>query len=229
MYSNISQALTAAQKADIQLKTNDIKLILFFLINLTPAERKKLLKMGDKSVSFVRETLIALQNNPTVVPPGFDLTEFQKDLTLYDDLLEILSYLRPLFEGIGDTHLALSNELMRQGITGYNLIKEAAKTNAALDTVARDLGERFKIAGRQQPTVFTLLPQGQITLNGIVPNRLFKTLSGATVSVYKGNVAAGTKKVIGGNSAVKLPSGWTTITVVDDDSAIPAIFQVIQK
>jgi hypothetical protein len=229
MYSNISSALSAAQKTDLQLKVNDMLAILVFLINLTPDERKKLLKMGDKSVSFVRETLIALQGNPTVVPPGFDITEYQKDLALFDDLVTILSYLRPLFEGIEDTQLALSNELMRQGIRGYKLIVEAAKTNSALDTVARDLGERFKIAGRQQPTVFSLLPQGQITLNGIVPNRLFKTLSAATVSVYKGTAAAGTKKVIGGNSAVKLPSGWTTITVVDDDNAIPAIFQVIQK
>jgi len=229
MYSNISSTLSAAQKADLQAKVNDMLLILTFLINLTPVERKKLLKMGDKSVSFVREVLIGLQANPSVVPPNYDVTEYQKDLTLYDDLMAILGYLRPLFEGIEDTILALSNELMRQGISGYNLIKEAAKTNSALDGLAQDLGERFKLAGKTQPTVFTLLPNGQITLNGIVPLRQFKTLSGATVSVYKGNTVGGDKKVVGGNSSIKLPSGWTTITVVDDDSTLPAIFQVIQK
>jgi hypothetical protein len=153
---------------------NDIKLILTFLINLTPAERKKLLKMGDKSVSFVQNTLSALKVNPTVVPASFDLTEFEKDLTLYKDLVEILSFLRPLFEGIDDTVLALSNELMRQGIAGYKLIVESAKTNSALDSVAKDLGERFKKAGKSEPKVFTLLPQGKVTLNGIVPDRIFK-------------------------------------------------------
>ena len=230
MYSNISSALTPAQKADIQLKVNDIKLILVFLINLTPAERKKLLKMGDKSVSFVQDTLAALKANPSVVPSGFDLIEFEKDLTLYNDLIEILSYLHPLFEGIEDTVLALSNELMRQGIAGYKLIVEAAKTNSALDTVARDLGERFKKAGKTEPKVFTLLPQGKVTLNGIVPDRIFKTLSTATVSIYKGTVVGGNeRKVVGGNSSVKLPHGWTTITVVNDDALAAGIFQVIQK
>lgn len=229
MYSNISFALSAAQKADLQLKINDMLLILTFLINLTPTERKKLLKMGDKSVSFVREVLIALKANPSVVPGSFDVTEFEKDLTLYDDLIAILALLHPLFEGIEDTVLALGNELMRQGIAGYNLVKEAAKTNSALDGVARDLGERFKRAGKVVPTAFTLLPSGSITLNGIVPDRLFKNISAATVSVYKGNVVGGDRKVVGGNSSVKIPGGWTTITVVDDDNAVPATFQVIQK
>ena len=229
MYSNISQSLSAAQKADLQLKVKDMLAILVFLINLTPTERKNLLKMGDKSVRFVREVLIGLQANPSVIPPNYDVTEYEKDLTLYDDLMAILGYLRPLFEGIEDTILALGNELMREGISGYNLIKEAAKTTSALDGLAQDLGERFKLAGKTQPTVFTLAPHAQITLNGIVPERLFKTLSGATVSVYRGTAAAGTKKVVGGNSSVKLPSGWTTITVVNDDSALAGIFQTIQK
>lgn len=230
MYSNISSALTALQKSDIQAKVNDIKLILTFLINLTPAERKKLLKMGDKSVSFVQETLAALKANPTVVPASFDVTEFEKDLTLYKDLIDILGFLRPLFEGIDDTVLALSNELMRQGVAGYKLIVEAAKTNSALDGIAASLGERFKKAGKVQPTVFTLLPQSKVTLNGIVPERIFKTLSTATVSVYKGAISGGAeRKVVGGNSSVKIPGGWTTITVVNDDAAATGIFQVIQK
>jgi len=229
MYSNISAALTALQKTDVQTKINDIKLILVFLINLTPAERKKLLKMGDKSVAYVQEVVAALQANPAVVPASFDLSEFKKDLTLYSDLLEILNYLRPLFEGIDDTMLALSNELMRQANSGYGFVKEAAKTNSALESTARDLGERFKQAGRQEPTVFTLAPGGNITLNGIVPNRLFKNISSATVSIYQGANVGGTKKVVGGNSSIKIPGGWTTITVVDDDAATAAVFQVIQK
>ncbi|MBK5285397.1 MAG: hypothetical protein JJE25_08325 [Bacteroidia bacterium] len=228
MYSNISSALTAAQKADIQTKINDIKLVLVFLINLTPAERKKLLKMGDKSVAYVQEVLAALQANPTIVPASFDLAEFKKDMFLYNDLLEILNYLRPLFEGIDDTMLALSNELMRQANSGYGFVKEAAKTNSALESTASDLGERFKQAGKQAPTVVTLVPGGTITLNGIVPERLFKNISSATVSVFEGANAVGTKKVVGGNSSIKIPGGWTTITVVDDDAAA-AIFQVIQK
>jgi hypothetical protein len=174
--------------------------------------------------------LAALQANPTIVPATFDVTEYSKDMTLYSDLLEILNYLRPLFEGIDDTMLALSNELMRQANSGYTLVKEAAKTNSALESTASDLGERFKQAGRQEPTVFTLAPGGNITLNGIVPARQFKNMSAsATVSVYKGPNAGGTRKVVGASSSIKIPSGWTTITVVDDDATSAAVFQVIQK
>jgi hypothetical protein len=228
-YSNISSSLTAANKTDIQTKIDSVKLVLLFLINLTPAERKQFLKMGDKSVAFVQKALQAAQANPTVIPATFNVPEFQKDITLFNDLSEILNFLRPLTEGIDDTMLALGNENMRQGIAVYKLIKEASKTNSALSTTAADLGERFKIAGKEAPSVTSVAPLGNATLAGVVPQRLFKNLGNGTLDFFKGNSASGEKKTVGGKSSVKIPFGWTVITVSNPDSAQVGICSVIQK
>lgn len=228
-YANISSALTAAQKNDIKARLDDTKLILSFLVNLTPQERHKILKMGDKSVAFVMGVLAALRANPSVVPPAFIVAEFEKDEQLYNDLLFILNLLRPLLEGIEDTMLAIGNELMKQAISGYKLIAEAAKTNSALSSTAKELGKRYERAARPQPSVFSMQPGETMTLHGVVPKRLFKTLSDGTVILYRGASASGAGKTIGGKSKAIIPSGWTIITVVSNEAAAAVIFSVIQK
>jgi hypothetical protein len=231
MFTNtISQALTALQKTDISTKINDIKLILVWLFNLTPEDRKKIIKMGDKSVSYVRGVLAALKANPAVVPSTFDVTEFEKDMTLYDDLLAILMLLRPLFEGLEDTLVLVGSELIQQANAGYAILKEAAKTNSALTQTVQDLGERYSKAGIIEPTAFVLAPAGNKVLNGVIPGRQFKLVSGGPVTFYRGPVAGGNEsKVVGMGNPAKVPTGWTTITIVNNDSANPSVVLVAQE
>jgi hypothetical protein len=61
------------------------------LINLSVDERRTLNKMGDKSESFCRQTLVLLGQNPQVVPPGLDLAEAQRNLTAPDALRKSMS------------------------------------------------------------------------------------------------------------------------------------------
>lgn len=228
-YSNISASLTDAQKADIKTKIDDILAVLTFLINLTPDERKSLVKMGDKSVSFCKEANVAANNHSAHLPASFDLTEFNKDEKLSEDLLELFDYLRPLYEGIADTMMAVGNERMRQSIAVYNLLKEAAKTNGSLNSVVADLGERFNRAGRTLPSTVAIAPAGVNTIAGVVPNRLLKNVGSATLDIYKGPEKAGQKITVGGNQQVKIPNGWTQITIVNTDPANVGIASVIVK
>jgi hypothetical protein len=226
--NNISQSLTALQQTSISTAMTSLNGIFTWFMNLTPADRKKILKMGPKSESFVRGVLQALQQFPAVAG-SLDLTEFEKDMTLWDDLVAFNAQLTVFYEGLQDTMIVLGNELMQQGNAGYANIKEAAKTNVALSTIATDLGERYKKAEVLEPTAFTLAPSASRTLNGIVVGRQFKVISGGPVTVYKGAFANGENKLAGLGNSFKIAAGWTTITVVSTNGTDPTVFLVAQE
>jgi hypothetical protein len=158
------------------------------------------------------------------------VTEFDKDIVLWDDLTAIILLLRPLFEGIEDTLVLLGSELIQQANAGYAILKEAAKTNSALSDTVSELGERYKKAGIVEPTAFVLAPSASKVLNGVVPGRLFKLVSGGPVTFYKGAVAGvNENKIVNLGNPVKISKGWTTITMVNNDSANPSVVLVAQE
>ena len=226
--NNVSQQITAAQKTAATNSINDLKLLFAWLLNLTPEDRKKILKMGNKSVAFVRKVLAALKANPQVVPASFSVIEFEKDLNLYDDMLAILMLLRPLFEGFGDTLLLLGSELMKQGNAGFAILKEGAKTNSALSETVKDIGRRYQWATRIQPTVYTIQGKQQLTLNGVVPLRQMKVLSGGPFKVFKGAMPDGDGLLLALDQPLKLPRNYTKITMVHLSDSI-GVFSLIQK
>jgi hypothetical protein len=100
---NISSTLTPEQKASVKEHLNAIKDILNFTVGLTPKERKTLFKMGPKSVQFVELALKIAQEHPAIIPPGFNVTEFAKDVALASDLVEVEIISTTLAESINDT------------------------------------------------------------------------------------------------------------------------------
>jgi hypothetical protein len=223
----ISQALTPAQKAAAATAVNDLKLIFTWFMNLTPEDRKMIVKMGDKSEAFVRKVLEVLQANPAAAGT-LDLTEFAKDLTLYDDLREFAALLTPFYEGLQDTIVLLGSELVQQANIGYANIKEAAKTNAALSTDLAELAQRYERGSRAVPNVFSFAANETRTLNGIVPERQMKVLIGGPFTIYKGSSAAGESRTASTTNPLQIPSGWRTVTVVNL-AATPSVFSVIQS
>jgi hypothetical protein len=228
-FNRISAALSSADKATIKANIDAIKAITAFFLNLTPKDRQKLFKMGNKSEGFVQSTLAAMKNNPAAVPSTFNVSEFEKDYQLYRDLVVMWMELSPLMEGLEDTMLFLGSELMLQARFGYKFIRQGARGNMALDTVAGEIGARFKRSGRKSPVGYSLNPKEQMTLTGVVPKRLFKTLSTASVTLYRGEVVSGKGKIVQPSSKFFIPSGWTTITVVNNDATKVAMFSLMQK
>ncbi|MFH0894014.1 MAG: hypothetical protein V2A54_06230, partial [Bacteroidota bacterium] len=129
-YSNISAALTVAQKASIKANIDAIKTILIFLVNLTPQERMKLRKTGNVRFGYVNDVYKAAVANPTTLPAGFNITEFGKDMQLLSDLTDIMGWLRTLNEGMDDTLMALGSEVIHQSDEVYGMLKvQAAKSS----------------------------------------------------------------------------------------------------
>jgi hypothetical protein len=143
-YANISASIVAADLTAIRTSLDAINAKLPFLITLTTEERKKLFKMGDKSVAFVQQCLQAVKDNPTLMPAGFSVTEFDKDVKLATDLLTVLTQVRQLAEKLDDTLMAVASEAMNESSQVYGQVKLAAKRSPGMKTLAEQLGERYK-------------------------------------------------------------------------------------
>ena len=115
-----------------------------FLVNLTTEERRRLFKMGDKSLGFVSNSLNATQSNPDILPANFDLDELSRDYQLATTLTDLLTNLHQLSEKVDDTLLAVGSEAMNISLSIYDYVKAAAKRQPGLKSVAAQLGERFK-------------------------------------------------------------------------------------
>lgn len=143
-YQNVSATLSAEDLQAIKAALQTVQQKLPFLITLSAEERRKLYKMGDKSLAFVNNSLTAAQSNGDILPASFDLAEFVRDYQLATSLTEILLGLQQLTEQVDDTLMAVGSEAMNSSLTVYDYVKTAAKTKPGLKTLAEHLGERFK-------------------------------------------------------------------------------------
>ncbi|MFP5471473.1 MAG: hypothetical protein ACLGGV_07735 [Bacteroidia bacterium] len=144
---NISVTLTEAQKKSVKDSLKAVQTVLNFTVNLTPKQRQGLTKMGQKSVSFVEFALQVAKEHPNILPTNFNVVEYEKDVKLSKDLLEISTVLLPLAEALSDTLLAVGSEAMTQSNKVYDLVKNAAKYDGSLNDIKTKLGERYKNQG----------------------------------------------------------------------------------
>jgi hypothetical protein len=147
-YQNISAQLSDKDLNDIRAAIALIHQKLPFLVNLTKKERRQLFKMGDKSLTFVSDGVVAAQQNPGILPSAFDLPEYQQDFALAQHLNEILMELQQLTEEVDDTLMAVGSEAMQSSLAVYDYVKTAAKHQPGLKTTAEQLGERFAAISR---------------------------------------------------------------------------------
>jgi hypothetical protein len=105
-----------------------------FLINLTPNEIKKCLKMGSNSFVYAQRILLLARTNPETIPASIDLIQFEEDLALIKDLKAIQSKLDILQEGLKDTLMVLGHQTLKTANVCYGMMKESNKATSALDT-----------------------------------------------------------------------------------------------
>src|SRR5690606_28170316 len=128
-YNNITGDITEEQRTAVLTAIETIETNIDFLINLTPAERETIPKMGENTVSFVMKATDMAEINPEFVPPYVDAVEFRSDyeraLTLKQLGIQIIS----LGEKFIDTSMASGSESYVTALTFYNSLKAAARMN----------------------------------------------------------------------------------------------------
>jgi hypothetical protein len=140
--NRVSATLSAAEQQALLEAIAHIRRSLPFLIDLSPAERHDLPKMGDKSRAFVRQAAELAQQNPDLLPRSFDIDELGRDVDLYDALEPLALALRQLLELVDDTMVAVSSEAYSGALTVYHYAKVSGHA-AALDKVTDELSRRF--------------------------------------------------------------------------------------
>ncbi|MHC5744797.1 MAG: hypothetical protein ACYTXT_23435 [Nostoc sp.] len=148
-YQNIAASLSPQDIQEIKAALQTVQKKMPFLITLSTEERRKLVKMGDKSLAFVNNSITAAQSNREILPATFDVEELVQDYQLAAALTELLTSMQQLTEQVDDTLMAVGSEAMTSSLTVYDYVKTASKKTPGLKTVAEQLGERFKaIKGR---------------------------------------------------------------------------------
>lgn len=125
-----------------------------YLIALSPDERQKMLKMGDKTVSFVEKTLDYVKSNPEFVPSYMNILEFEKDATAVKNLVSMQNPMVQLEQGINDTEMLAGSEAYTAALIYYNSVKQAAKNNVPnAAAIYDDLSKRFDKQGKKKAVV----------------------------------------------------------------------------
>ena len=150
MQNLISLNLTAQDLADLDGALETMRRVFASLVTLQPQQRRDLMKMGDKSEVFCRQTLTLLTANPQIVPPNLGLAEAQADLAALDQLRPRLMVLRQLLEKADDTEMALGSDIIGVALEGYGVLKVSGK-DEGLKSARRELSARWAKPGRSTP------------------------------------------------------------------------------
>ena len=150
MKTNFTAELSAADLAKIKTALTTIRQLLPFLLTLSKRDRRKLFKMGDKSLAFVQNSLQAARNNPDILPGSFDAEKMEKDVDIVVILTELNQLIAQLHSDTDDTLMAFGSQAINQGTDVYTYAKAAAKTQPGLKTVVEQLGTRFVKKARKK-------------------------------------------------------------------------------
>ncbi|MEQ9440374.1 MAG: hypothetical protein RIG62_15070 [Cyclobacteriaceae bacterium] len=126
-------------------KLQEVKTLLKpYLIALKPADRQKMLKMGDKTLPFVEKAAEYAQTRKDFTPPYLEIEEFLIDLKAVGDLTQVYREAQQLCKNLDDTILLSGSEAYAEALAYYQAIKQAAKKNIPdAKAIYEDLRQRF--------------------------------------------------------------------------------------
>ncbi len=129
--NQVSIEITEAMVADVAEKLNAIRTALapVLVVNLTPDERMNMLKMGDKTLAFVRRALNFATQNPSLVPSYLNLEEAWKDYKLTEAISSLLKEFATLRRGLEDTAMVAGSEAYDAALVFYASVRGASRSN----------------------------------------------------------------------------------------------------
>jgi hypothetical protein len=145
METKLLEAVPSDVVAQVKKKLNEIKTLLTpYTVTLTPAERHTILKMGEKSLTFVEKAYDFAVENPGFVPPFLNMQEFGVNFADAHGLWTIRNDALQDYELIDDTTMVAGSESYHAALTFYNSIKVAAAQNVpGAKAIYEELKKRF--------------------------------------------------------------------------------------
>lgn len=110
-------------------------------LTMTPEEVRRIVKMGDHTEQFCRQTTLVLEQNQHVLPPTLNLEDMKKDMAAYELLRPRLLRLKEVLARVEDTQRALGSDVMTSALAGYKPMKMFGKSEG-LDALKNAIGPR---------------------------------------------------------------------------------------
>ena len=153
-----TEPLTEAQLDSINGSLAAIDTQLGFLVGLSPDERQRLAKMGQKTRAFVEDAITAGTGNPGMLPRSLDPVKMRGKMVLADQLREFNAKVVQLAERLDDTLTLAGSEMYEDARLIYKLTKTKAKADG-LNAAAAGMSRRFASQGRKASASTTDLPK----------------------------------------------------------------------
>jgi hypothetical protein len=115
-----------------------------YLLSLTPAQRRELPKLGEKTLEFVEKSLQYAQANPALCPAFLNLSDFETDMKDVQRLWAPLNKAEQAFREIEDTLTVAGSEAYQAALLFYKYVKLLAEQSIpGAETIYGDLKSRF--------------------------------------------------------------------------------------
>lgn len=117
------------------------------LKTLSPQERRKLLRFGDRSVAFVQKTYEYGSRYERLVPSFLDMKALAADIKAVQLLQDLGRSLAPICQALDDSLKLAGSEAYEGSLLFYQSVKAAARSkDPDAKPIVDDLSARFKIA-----------------------------------------------------------------------------------
>ena len=153
MSNYISKDINPERFKEILDSIKAIKNKMPYLNEIEAASQLLLPKLLEKQVPFAEKCLAHAQNVPLIVPVYIDIEEFNKALTLYNELLKIQSSLVSLLDLVNGTIATSGSDAYVASVSIYkNVAKQANnETIPQIHSILVDLNKIFDTLGDSKP------------------------------------------------------------------------------
>jgi hypothetical protein len=125
MENKVAVSLSAESSLKISEAMNTIHGELPFLIQLSPTEAKRLMRMEAGRNDFVRRALLLANSNEYLRPQFFEIGELDKDVSLCQSFDGIIAGVEKLLRQLNDTRDQAGHEAYSAALEVYNTAKRA--------------------------------------------------------------------------------------------------------
>jgi hypothetical protein len=143
MKDRINITLTAEQTAGAAAAVEAVATAMPYLISLSPADRKYMVKAGNASEGFIQSVLELARQNPHLVPSVVDMTKLERDLALRDALAPAEAGLTLLATKVNHTRRLANADLYEGCLDIYHELQRHGQ-DQGLDALITPLRARFK-------------------------------------------------------------------------------------
>lgn len=140
----ISATLPAADAAQVQLKLNEIKEKLGFLLSLQTSDIQGIIKLGNAYTPFINLINQTVAQHPEILPAVFNKEEFARDYELLRTLQPLLNQINELAESLQKTVYAIGSDVLVASLDVYSSVKQHKNKVPGLKATSDELGVFFK-------------------------------------------------------------------------------------